>query len=562
MEKLVHQKVVRILTSTALLMTLAVTPGLSHDPINWIKLLILSTGVLSAIALFALNGGVGCLGGKTKGIFALYFGLSAASFLFSSSDPQSSFWGVWGRATGFLSYFCLGLVLILGHIVDEHTSISRVLKIFCIVSIVEICYMMVQYLNRDFFAWTRNETFGTLGNINFSSAFVGISLAASIPWITSQYREKRKSRLIFIAYGTILIIGFFILIQSGSVQGLIMVAYASVIWISLEFLTVLRINLVIKYLMVSLLNLSFIFLIFTTTSKSFLGGVFFQDTMAYRRDYWVAAKNMILENPWFGVGFDSYGLWYRSSRDLLGATRTNVNRVSDSAHSVFLDMSVGAGIGMMALMILIIFMTFKQVVNVVHDRAEYRWKVVSLAWLAYFPQFIFGINQLGVGIWGWLFMGILVFGYPRATHQSNSSIKEGQFRLKTKDVRETQLPASKFLITSAAGLLGFVLAFPPFFADTRFQGLYPNGSLEELEKVATSWGGSRYARERVLELATQRGQGEAALGIAIRIVDRYPRSDYAWRVIFDLKVTPEALRKKAELKVNQIDPYLLRFPPK
>ena len=557
-----NYKVVKILTLTAFLMTLVVTPGLSHDPINWIKLLILSSGVLAAFMLFVLNGGIAILDRKSKGFFVLSFGISVASVLFSSSDPLSSFWGVWGRATGFLSYLCLGLVVLLGHVVNDDKGISRVIRVFFSVSILEICYMLVQYFDRDFFAWTRSETFGTLGNINFSSALVGIFLAGSLPWITNEYRKQGKSRLSLMAFATVLLIGVFLILRSGSVQGLIMLSYAIVIWISLEFATVFKINLFLKYLLVAVLNLSLTLLIFATTRQSFFGGVFFQDTMAYRRDYWVAARNMIAENPLFGVGFDSYGLWYRSARDLLGATRTNVNRVSDSAHSVFLDISVSAGILMMALMMLLIFITFKRVVIIFHDRAEYGWKVVALAWLAYFPQFIFGINQLGVGVWGWIFMGILVFGYPRVNHVNDSPGKKGQFKSKAKDERETQLPASKFLITSAAGLLGLILAFPPFFVDTRFQGLYPNGSLEELERVATTFGGTRYAFERVLELATQTGQGEAALGIASRIVEKYPRSDYAWRVIYDLKVTPEALRKEAEQKVNDLDPYILRFPPK
>ena len=555
-------KVVKILTSTAFLMTLIVTPGLSHDPINWVKMLILSTGVLAAFMLFVLNGGVATLDLKTKVFFLSFFGISVASILFSTSDSLSSFWGVWGRATGFLTYLCLGLVVLLGHVVNDDKGISRIIRVFFSVAILEICYMLVQYFDRDFFAWTRNETFGTLGNINFSSAFIGIFLAASLPWITNEYRKKDKSKFALMALATISLLGAFLILRSGSVQGLIMVAYAVLIWISLELATILRFNLALKYSLVAVLNVSFTLLIFTTTRQSFFGGVLFQDTMAYRRDYWVAARNMILDNPWFGVGFDSYGLWYRSARDLLGATRTNVNRVSDSAHSVFLDISASAGIVMMALMMLLIFITFKRVVMVFHEQAEFKWKIVALSWLAYFPQFIFGINQLGVGIWGWIFMGILVFGYPRANHENNSSDKRGKSKTKTKDERETQLPASKFLITSAAGLMGFILAFPPFFVDTRFQGLYPNGRLEALEKVATTVGGSRYAYERVLELATQTGQGEAALGIANRIVERYPRSDYAWRVIFDLKVTPEALRKVAEQKVKQLDPYLLQYPPK
>lgn len=554
-------KVIKILTTTAFLITIVVTPGLSHDPINWVKMLILSTGVFAAFMLYVLNGGVATLDLKTKVFFLSFFGISVASIFFSTSNSMSSFWGIWGRATGFLSYFCLGLVLLLGHVINNDRVVLRVLKVFFSVSILEICYMLAQYFDRDFFAWTRNETFGTLGNINFSSAFVGIFIAASIPWITNEYCKKGKSILALMAFATILLLGAFLMFRSGSVQGLIMVAYAVVIWIALELATVLRFNLALKYSLVAVLNLVFTLLIFTTTRQSLFGGVFFQDTMAYRRDYWVAARNMILENPWFGVGFDSYGLWYRSARDLLGATRTNVNRVSNSAHSVFLDISASAGILMMILMIILIVISFKRIVTIFHSRSDYKWKVVALSWLAYFPQFIFGINQLGVGIWGWIFMGMLVFGYPRMNQGKYPVEKEKQFKSKVKDEKEVQLPASKFLITSAAGLVGFVLAFPPFFADTRFQGLYPNGSLEELEKVATTLGGSQYAYDRVLELAVNRKQGYEALEIAKRIVKTYPKSDYAWRVIFDLKVTPEALRKEAEQRVNQLDPYILRYPP-
>jgi O-antigen ligase len=53
---------------------------------------------------------------------------------------------------------------------------------------------------------------------------------------------------------------------------------------------------------------------------------------------------MTLENLTNGVGVDSYGYFYKEYRDLEAIERTGPERVSNTAHNVFLDISSGAGI--------------------------------------------------------------------------------------------------------------------------------------------------------------------------------------------------------------------------
>jgi hypothetical protein len=53
---------------------------------------------------------------------------------------------------------------------------------------------------------------------------------------------------------------------------------------------------------------------------------------------------MIGANSLNGVGLDSYGDFYRPFRSLEAVTRTGPQRVTNTAHNIFLDVTTGAGL--------------------------------------------------------------------------------------------------------------------------------------------------------------------------------------------------------------------------
>jgi len=66
------------------------------------------------------------------------------------------------------------------------------------------------------------------------------------------------------------------------------------------------------------------------------------ETIEIRKNYWYAAVTMFKSHPIVGVGFDSYGDWYRAFRP--EKLNTPLSVVSNSAHNFFLEIMANLGL--------------------------------------------------------------------------------------------------------------------------------------------------------------------------------------------------------------------------
>ncbi len=544
----IQWKLSRSISLIAVVTTLAVTPSLSYEPINWIKMLVLSMGAFGCFLIIISANGLRLFSMNSNKLainllMLLFFG-SLLSWIVRS-DKSSVFWGTSGRATGFLTYLSL-ILFCLTALLTSSDSLARItMRHFIACGYMVVAYMTLQHFGLDPIPWSGNDTFGTLGNINFSSAFVGMWMAAALVYLSDAIKSRKK--ISFFLLLLILWAGYLVF-SSGSFQGLLGFAlFATLIFPKL--ITSLKMSLGVLGVYFILVCSALLTLIYATTQRNFAGGYFFQDTMAYRRDYWVAAKNMIVSNPFLGVGFDQYGLFYRSSRDATAAFRTNVNRVSDSAHSVFLDIGASVGALFAIVFLLLIILAVRSSVNIIRIEQNKYWLSIAGVWVAYLPQLLIGINQIGVGVWAWAIMGTLL-GFKVRDNQVDS-VKRKQ----TVEVSR-ELPAKSAMAGIIGAVLGLLLSIPPLISDSNYKSASEKGDLTEMREIAFGFGGNRFLAERTLEFSTKFGDGSLSLQIAEQLVARYPRSDYAWRVIYDLVVTPDIQRRIAKQRVRDLDPYL------
>lgn len=565
LQQSISNRITSLIVLTCGLTTLAISPGLNFDPINWIKLLILSSGAISVIILYLSWKPKELL--NTSKILTTILVVIVFTYI-ANGNYLSSFWGNQGRATGFLSYLALFSLSIVSYLVSPDL-IQKFLKALMVVFLLLLAYTTLQYWKLDPIDWSLATTTGTLGNINFVSAIFGMSIAGLNLFYFSGPINLKKS----ILWASLSIWALWIIIESGSVQGIVGLFLFAIVYI---FILMFRKS-GIRFLLVPFsfsVIASFFLLLFATSQKSFLGLSVYQETMGYRRDYWVAAINMIKSDPLSGLGFDQYGSWYKASRDNLAATRTNLNRISDSAHSVFLDISVSAGLIVAALFVTLVFRVTVNALRIMIENESKGLLAISGIWIAYLPQLFLGINQLGVGVWTWVMMGILLKQRDKTTetrslswksslhkqgngmkNQDQTSEKPKNVRVDNKAMGPSALPP-RFLLTSVVGLvLGFFLALPAFRADVAFNSAYKTGELLKVITLLDRTGINSFHMEKTLELAIASNDGAVALKLAEEIVEKYPRSDYAWKVIYDLRATPDALRLKAGERIRELDPF-------
>jgi hypothetical protein len=261
---------------------------------------------------------------------------------------------------------------------------------------------------------------------------------------------------------------------------------------------------------------------------------------------------MTRENPIFGVGLDSYGDWYRELRGEVATLRTIPDRITNTAHNIYLDISASGGFPLLLAYLIILGMALRSGIKVLRKTNEYQPFVVAIfsTWLAYLLQAAVSINQIGVGIWGWIFTGALI-GIERCTRESGSSVVSNNKNRSG----SSQIPIAGLLSGALGVTLGFVLAFIPFNADARFKSALASGDLQQVAPKSQVLGATAFHMEFTLNLAIEAGDSQLATSLTDALIQKYPRDFMAWRVKQTLLSSSEEEREMAYKRLREMDPF-------
>jgi hypothetical protein len=432
---------------------------------------------------------------------------------------------------------------------------NKFVEVIVLTSIPVTVYALIQIAGRDPISWSTMAPFATLGNVNFSSAFFGLASICSTVLVFSQ-RIPLYVRL-FLVF--LVVIDLLVILQTGSIQGFMIyiagVGVATFFWLrSSSKLKKLR----IPYLLSSVI--AFFLTVVALFNEGPLARFVFSYTVTFRFDYWFAGWAMTIKNPIFGVGLDGYGDWYRQERGEIATLRTTPDRITNTAHNIYLDLSSGGGVPLLIAYLVMIFVAGRAAFRVFRREHEFNPYFVAMfsAWIAYLIQAAISINQIGVGIWGWIFMGAII-GYDSVTRTDGSKTPQRQNNVKG---RTTQMPAGAAVAGIFSFALGFALALIPLRADSLFKDSLQVGSLDGLEKSAKSLGATAYHFELALDAALKREDEARASSLTTDLLERYPRDFMAWRVRQILPSTPEAERLKAFENLRSMDPYNPQIQPR
>lgn len=529
--------------------TLIMTPYLSADLVNPPKFLILSITGAIGLGVLITNRKIWSFNTYkwillTVGAFLIW---QVVVLFASGANKYQQLFGIGGRNTGLVTYYGLALVMISAVFAASHNALKRVSCAGIIAGFFSVGYGLLQGVGKDPLPWNNiyNPVHGFLGNPDFQSAFVGIACSVALALVCDKGASivKRAGLLAFIA------IGLYTIKDGGSIQGFLVFIIGSAV----VFFIVIKVHLGKAYSAgyLGLGTIGFLAIALGSLNIGPLASFLYRSSVTVRGDYWRAAWKMTMDNPIVGVGMDSYGDWYRRSRNLDATLRSGPDGISNAAHNVFLDISSNGGLPLLFIYCAITGLVIVSLWKVIARSQEFNpyFAAVAGAWVAYQAQSIISINQIGVAIWGWALGGIII-GY-----EIDSRVSEIEPVRKVKSA----IKQSKFSMTTGVAVvisfaIGIGVGLPPLVASAKFKDATESDSLaqaisaaylfpldvERLVIVGANLSDNKYDKE--------------ALSIINDAVKSFPDSFDAWKTLASLPNATPAQVANAKAQMKRLDP--------
>jgi hypothetical protein len=216
--------------------------------------------------------------------------------------------------------------------------------------------------------------------------------------------------------------------------------------------------------------------------------------------------------------------------------------MTDSAHNVFLDISSGGGFPLLIIYVFFIGLTIYSAIKVTRRSTSFDvgFAAVFGAWVAYLAQSLISINQLGLAVWGWVLMGVII-GYEINTREKAEVIK-------IKPVHSTVAIGMGLIIGLGVGL-------PLMVADATFRSTVKAGDVIKIEASVRQWPQSVTRMTLAAQILREGNLPERSIVIAREAVDFNPMNFEAWK---ELSLQPNATeqeRVEALATMKKLDPF-------
>jgi O-antigen ligase len=380
------------------------------DPFNSVKLVLLMA--LASVALGILV----CEYALKKPAFkGTEFYLIAISILFLvtlfvsaliSDNRFNAFIGATQRRNGFLCYLALMIIFLLGSRLYNFLNIDKLLSSFLIIGFISSSYGLLQLTGQDFVNWVNpyNNIIGTLGNPNFASSAMAITFIICFLTIFLTRTSLYKKIINFL----VLIMSFVAIINSGSRQGVIVIAVGLMFFgFALAYLRFKKLRGLIGVTSTALLLMA----MFGLFQIGPLAPYLYKGSIGVRMFYWEAAIQMFKSNPLFGIGVESYGDFFPLFKDAQYPVNYGYELFSNNAHNTFLHFLATCGVFVALLYIIITISVFliglKALGRTTGDQQRILLSLIS-AWVGFQSQSLISIDNIGLSIMNWSLAGAIV----------------------------------------------------------------------------------------------------------------------------------------------------------
>lgn len=522
------------------------------DPVNVTKMVALTTIAFACAFVVAIKFGRRLVADSKLALQASisFFAFSVWCVLKSESPFVQNFYGVYGRNTGFLTYFSLTLIFVSALVLRTKKSFEVLIRGLFIAGIINVVYGLWTMSFGDFVSWSNpyNRILGTFGNPNFIGAFLGFFVSMLFAHLFGT-GVSWKIRIV----GVITILIALVEIKSSlAVQGVVVSAggIALVIFFYLRSQTK---NWFLPTVFSLVLGILGFIAVMGALQKGPLATLIYKTSVSLRGEYWHAAINMALAHPFTGVGMDSYGDWYRRMRRPSALILPGPETVSNAAHNVPLDILAYGGWPLFISYLLILALAAAAIVRKTARSKNFdsTFVVLAVGWTCYQVQSLISINQIGLAVWGWLFSGAVI-AYDLADRNGFNLTQTSRNSLRKPNIFSAQL------IASLAALLGLLISIPPLNSDANWRIAIQSQSVEKVQSALTSkymTPSSSYLYGTAVSVFESNNLPNLAHNYALKAVKFNPSNFDSWRQLYLIKSSTEKEKNSAINRMIKLDPF-------
>jgi len=481
-----ERTIARVLGIGSAFVAVIVVTGTVTDPVNVTKLFALGgvgAGAFAVLLAFGLH--ELWSSSKVLVIVAGLFLISGINAIVNSEGPiTQNFYGVYGRNTAFIAYLLLLCVILSVAILRREENFKYLLWGLFGAGFLNVFYCGWVIAFGDFVPWSNpyGNILGTFGNPNFIGAFLGLFAASLVAY------SLKKGTPVAPRVGALLVflVTVYEIVDSNAIQGRVVVAAG---------LGIVGFYLVRSKFESFMFQAVYMILIGVAGMIALLGALqigpltkyIYKSTVSLRGEYWQAGWNMGSEHPFTGVGFDTYGDWYRRARDTQALILPGPTVTTNAAHNVPFDVFAFGGWPLFISYLGILALSVIAIIKVTLRIREYDAVFVTLttAWACYQLQSVISINQIGLAVWGWLFGGALI-AYEISTRPPIVESQNVSGKGKNSKITRTKTVESVFSSTLLAGVgavAGLLIAAPPYSADAKWRSALASQDLLKIEQA-------------------------------------------------------------------------------
>jgi O-antigen ligase len=536
--------------ASSIAVSLFISPGNSIDPMNLPKLALLS--ILSFLAGGFAFAQVDFFKAREARPFValtfLFLFQLLIVFALDNRDFAFKFYGTSSRNTGTLAYIALALLMLASAVSASRKVLQRYSVSLVAVGLILSLYGVLQSRGIDFYEFNNayaTNVFGTFGNPNFQSAFMGITGTVALTLVCFSRAN------VFIRLGLIVFVGLALYnISMSSEQGYLTLLTGFISAVVIFLLS--KKQLILGYSVLGLGGIGGLLVLAGIFNKGPVAEVIYKSSLQARSFYWEAALNMMQDQPLFGVGMDGFGDWYRRARTQETAD-FNAGITANTAHNIPLDIGSGGGIPLLLVYLALVVLALLSIIKILKRTTSFDLVFTSIAaaWFAYQAQSLISINQLGIGVWGWSLTGLLI-GYELQTRELEEPV---QVKSKSKTGKKEQISALAVVTSFIFGGLGLVAGVPPYLAANKFYKALQSGDALKIQPAAYLKPNERSRYLYVANIMIANKLDDRAIRVLSDASLIYPDSFDLWQLWSTIPTaTPDQIaRAKTEMK--RLDPY-------
>ena len=560
--KVAERTIARFLGIGSAFVAIVVVTGTVTDPVNVTKLFALGGVAVGAFAVLLAFGLVQLWeSSKALVISSVLLLVAGINAILNSEGPLlQNVYGVYGRNTALVTYVLLVFIALAASVLRTQSSFTILIWGLLGAGLVNVIYCMWAIIFGDFIPWSNpyGNILGTFGNPNFIGAFLGIFAASLVA-----YTFKKGARLdLRIGSALVFLVAVYEIINSNAIQGRVVVA-AGLAIVGFYLVRSRFENVIAQIGYIALVAVGGVFALLGALQIGPLTKYIYKTSVSLRGEYWQAGWNMGSDHPFTGVGFDTYGDWYRSARDTQALVLPGPNTVTNAAHNVPFDVFAFGGWPLFLTYIAILLLSVIAIVKVTMRARKYDGVFVTLttAWVCYQLQSIISINQIGLAVWGWLFGGALiayeVATRPKKTDDTNESQRGKQLSGRTTKPKSSEVIFSSTLIAGIGAVVGLLIASPPYSADAKWRSAITSQNVQKVEEALIPGylnPQNSYKYANAVQLFENSKLPDLALKYAKISVEFNPNHFDSWKMLYFISKSSPEEKALALENMKRLDP--------